>query len=437
MPVSHQQKPVIIFSTIAVIAIIVVVFLLNRLTSEDPKTQDQAPDSQQSSETDNGSDSISLMVDGKDVNSALTGTTESAEELVGKISEIMIQANSTGDIQPFIQFVGEKNLSPIQITHLHNLASDSRLKLNQTTPFSALQDPGHHWALNLENQKRILLQLGKKKDGTWKVKGLTLPKPDLSPKPNTEIPAETDPNQERTQARAAVQGFLKAILQLDPTAASAYLEPNQVSYATLAGLCILFEEGGYQLAEEKPIRNMFLSNNTAGWITRVEAKDAQKSAIFALSTKRKDPQSAWKITEINLDKLLTEYASRLGGGDIHYIPLVKTPEGGDSIVLYFDLDSNKLSNRTQKQLQIIATLLKSSDEKKLTISGHTDALGSDDYNLNLSDQRAKQVMSFLASQGVASKQMIITSHGKSKPRRPNSTDDGRRANRRAEILLDF
>ena len=106
-------------------------------------------------------------------------------------------------------------------------------------------------------------------------------------------------------------------------------------------------------------------------------------------------------------------------------------------MLYFELDSNELTKRTQKQLQIIARILKSTTDKKLTISGHTDASGSDQHNLGLSNQRAQQVMTFLASQGVNKEQMKVTSFGKSHPRRPNTTDDGRRANRRAEISLDF
>jgi outer membrane protein OmpA-like peptidoglycan-associated protein len=91
----------------------------------------------------------------------------------------------------------------------------------------------------------------------------------------------------------------------------------------------------------------------------------------------------------------------------------------------------------------VAKLLKLSSEKKLTISGHTDSLGSDPYNLSLSRDRAEKVMQFLAENGINEKQMEIVGYGKSKPRLPNTTktgDDspaGRRANRRAEILLDF
>ena len=165
--------------------------------------------------------------------------------------------------------------------------------------------------------------------------------------------------------------------------------------------------------------------------------------MFSITSKRSDLESPWKITEINLDNLLTDYAQSILGGDIYYSPLIKNPKGGDTLAIYFDLDAKTLTTRTERQLTIVAKLLKTSLEKKLTISGHTVSLGSDPYNLTLSRARAEQVMQFLADNGINKEQMEIVGYGKSKPRLPNTTatgDDspaGRRANRRAEILLDF
>jgi len=292
----------------------------------------------------------------------------------------------------------------------------------------------------LANQQSIGLKLSKNSDGNWKINSIILPQtktnqdnPAIGPKDNTKptLDSKTD------IAAATVNDFIQAILKLDPTSAEKYIASDKISYATLAGLCIIAEEGRYRLVKEKAVRNMFLSNNTAGWIIRIDSPDTEKPSMIALSTKRENPQAPWKVTEINLDKLLSDFASRYSGGDIHYLPLVKNPKGGDAIVLYFELDSNNLTKRTQKQLRFVALLLKSTPDKKLTISGHTDALGSDNYNLKLSNQRAQQVMTYLASQGVDKQQMEVSSFGKSQPRRPNTTTGGRRANRRAEIRLDF
>ena len=188
---------------------------------------------------------------------------------------------------------------------------------------------------------------------------------------------------------------------------------------------------------------MFLRDTSSGWLVRLKSKNTGELAMFSITSKRNDIDSPWQITEINLDNLLADYTQRVLGGDTYYSPLIKNPKGGDTLAIYFDLDAKDLTPRTKRQLTIVANLLKTSAEKMLTISGHTDALGFDPYNLSLSRERAEQVMEFLAENGINKKQMEIVGYGKSKPRLPNTNaagDDspaGRRANRRAEILLDF
>ena len=69
------------------------------------------------------------------------------------------------------------------------------------------------------------------------------------------------------------------------------------------------------------------------------------------------------------------------------------------------------------------------------ISGHTCTLGSDDRNQALSEQRAKRLLDFLASSGVAPEQLSSAGYGESQPIADNSTDAGRRQNRRVEIRV--
>ena len=88
-------------------------------------------------------------------------------------------------------------------------------------------------------------------------------------------------------------------------------------------------------------------------------------------------------------------------------------------------------------------ILKSDPGKKITLSGHTDALGTEDYNNKLSSRRAGVVRDYLVKAGVTEAQIITVGKGASQPRRPNMTEtgeddpEGRRANRRTEIYLDF
>jgi OmpA-OmpF porin, OOP family len=188
---------------------------------------------------------------------------------------------------------------------------------------------------------------------------------------------------------------------------------------------------------------IFQRDDTAGYLANIEAKDGTQAAQFSLSL-RMDPQSkSWRVFEINLDQLLADYATRVAGGDIYYSPLVKNPAGGETLALYFDFNEDVMSPRTQRQLQIVASILKSDSNKKITLSGHTDALGTKSYNDQLSANRADVVRDFLAAAGVSGEQIITIAKGASQPRRPNVTEsgeddpDGRRANRRTEIYLDF
>jgi outer membrane protein OmpA-like peptidoglycan-associated protein len=188
---------------------------------------------------------------------------------------------------------------------------------------------------------------------------------------------------------------------------------------------------------------MFNREQTAGFIAHVQDELGEKAADFGVTVKRSSSAESWKVTEINLDSLLADYANRVAGGDVYYTPLIQNPEGGDTLILYFGFDEDLLTQRTQKQLNIVAALLKLDPEKKLTLSGHTDSLGSDSYNTTLSSKRAEGVKTYLLNRGVPNAQIVTLAEGESKPRLPNQTETGednptgRRANRRTEIYLDF
>jgi outer membrane protein OmpA-like peptidoglycan-associated protein len=188
---------------------------------------------------------------------------------------------------------------------------------------------------------------------------------------------------------------------------------------------------------------MFNRETVAGFMIYVQDDSGEHAAEFGINLQRSDNSQPWRVTEISLDQLLADYATRVAGGDIHFTPLIKNPAGGETLILYFGFDENTLSPRTTRQLDIVASLLKIDSNKKLTLSGHADALGTDDYNTRLSEKRALAVKEYLLSVGVTRNQMVTLAEGEAKPRRPNVTHDGkddpsgRRANRRTEIYLDF
>jgi outer membrane protein OmpA-like peptidoglycan-associated protein len=186
---------------------------------------------------------------------------------------------------------------------------------------------------------------------------------------------------------------------------------------------------------------MFQRDDTAGYLANVETRDGKQSAQFAITLKQ--AAAKWTVSEINLNQLLADYARRVAGGDLYYTPLVKNPNGGDTLALYFEFDEDEMNPRTSRQLEIVALILRSDPGKKITLSGHTDALGTVGYNNSLSSRRADVVRDHLIKSGVDARQIVTHAKGASQPRRPNVTEtggddpEGRRANRRTEIYLDF
>lgn len=236
--------------------------------------------------------------------------------------------------------------------------------------------------------------------------------------------------------------FVNALLHQDYVVARKFVDNDKVPYQKLAGLCIVFEEGGYELKASKPLIMTIAGDSNSWVIAQVQSEKLQQSTEFGLEMQRLDDKQ-WRVVGLNLSDLLGSFAKSAGKIGVPYTPLVKNPGGGESLALYFEYDSAELHPRAEKQLDIVANLLKANSSRKLRIAGHTDAKGTDDYNLNLSSKRALAVKQKLAALGVSPEQVVTVGLGKAEPLGPNQRADGsddpegRSRNRRAEIFLDF
>ncbi|MEO5713193.1 MAG: OmpA family protein [Luteolibacter sp.] len=356
-------------------------------------------------------------------------------ELVAQIGKAL----EAGDLAKLGRLVGKDALDPATIERLKALSS-TPLKLRQP---DGVREVGEielnarsRWALELAGQEpgrdRIFLDLHRE-NGKWSVEKIMLP----------PAPGEPIPKAVFADSLGVADAFLQAVLKQDFEFARAFVDPSTVSDAKIAGLCILFEEGEYHLRKSKPLRAMFQRPDTVGYLANVETADGAQSAQFSITMSQPPAPSNWMVSEINLNQLLADYARRVAGGDLYYSPLVKNPAGGDTLALYFEFDEDVMNPRTRRQLEIVTLILRSDPGKKITLSGHTDALGTKDYNNSLSSRRADVVRDYLIKAGVAASQIVTVAKGDSQPRRPNVTEtgddspDGRRANRRTEIYLDF
>ena len=114
---------------------------------------------------------------------------------------------------------------------------------------------------------------------------------------------------------------------------------------------------------------------------------------------------------------------------------------GDNITLNmpgnvtFDFDSASLRPEFTPVLDSVAQTLTQYNQTVVEIAGHTDSVGSDQYNQALSQRRANSVAAYLGSHGVMQQRMITVGAGESRPIASNDNESGRAQNRRVEITL--
>ena len=114
---------------------------------------------------------------------------------------------------------------------------------------------------------------------------------------------------------------------------------------------------------------------------------------------------------------------------------------GDNITLNmpgsvtFGFDKSDVQSQFYPVLNDVATTLQQYNQTVIEVAGHTDSVGSDSYNQQLSQRRAEAVASYLGSRGIMRDRMITVGAGKTRPIATNDTEEGRAANRRVEITL--
>lgn len=101
----------------------------------------------------------------------------------------------------------------------------------------------------------------------------------------------------------------------------------------------------------------------------------------------------------------------------------------------FDFDRAEIKPEFKPTLDRVARVLRDDPGLRITIIGFTDSIGSEAYNLRLSQRRADATASYLISQGVAASQIATEGLGEAEPRASNATEAGRAQNRRVEIYL--
>ncbi|OPY89294.1 MAG: Outer membrane porin F precursor [Syntrophus sp. PtaU1.Bin208] len=101
----------------------------------------------------------------------------------------------------------------------------------------------------------------------------------------------------------------------------------------------------------------------------------------------------------------------------------------------FDTNSAEVRPGLYSEINRVAGVLTQYPETLIQVEGHTDSVGSDDYNMDLSKRRANAVKNLLVQRGVSENRIEVIGYGKTMPVATNTTEAGRQMNRRVEIKI--
>lgn len=120
------------------------------------------------------------------------------------------------------------------------------------------------------------------------------------------------------------------------------------------------------------------------------------------------------------------------------LPMAKIEEKKISInqQIHFEFDSSEIKPDSEPILNAVAGLLiQHSEILRIQIQGHTDDVGTDQYNFLLSQRRAEAVRNYLIKKGIQSERLEAVGFGRTKPLLPGTTEAARAGNRRTEFII--
>ena len=201
---------------------------------------------------------------------------------------------------------------------------------------------------------------------------------------------------------------------------------------------------------------------------RIKGEEPQISAIRQNTAERIDPSDLKVSAGVERDNSVPD--SSAGSGDLtaQDMPSIQTPGAqvpgdqtpGDQVPgvpppgatnpdeyfvlnsIHFDFDSHDLHDAAKAEAERIYEVMLKNPGLKLRLTGHTDAVGADEYNLRLSERRAQSIADYLAGRGIETSRISVTAAGETRPIAINKYEDGtdspegRRLNRHVSIKLE-
>ena len=168
-----------------------------------------------------------------------------------------------------------------------------------------------------------------------------------------------------------------------------------------------------------------LSQEREAILREARVRDAELARIEAERAQKEAEQAQLRVE--NLQQQLGALQAK-----------TTTTESGTILTLdsvLFETNKAALKSGALQNLYPLVTFLRENPERTIKIEGHTDSTGDENYNFELSQQRAESVREFLTQNGIEPNRIIARGYGETSPVAPNDTAAGRQQNRRVDLVF--
>jgi outer membrane protein OmpA-like peptidoglycan-associated protein len=222
-------------------------------------------------------------------------------------------------------------------------------------------------------------------------------------------------------------------------------DPNVGKYAALD---LQAAKGELQTAESAALKHddvgiaqpAYLATQTAHLAQLKASAKADDARVAAGQTERDRIQLNARTTEVDSAKMARDQATQKAVGLQAELDALKAKQTDRGSVLtlgdvLFETGKADLNPGAARNLDQLVQFLSEHGDRRVEIEGYTDSVGSDSYNLDLSQRRAEAVKSVLISRGIDSSRISSRGYGKEYGIASNSDAGGRQLNRRVEIVI--
>ncbi len=232
---------------------------------------------------------------------------------------------------------------------------------------------------------------------------------------DAEVKRRQEADQARAQAEAAKAEAVRMKQEADKAAAEAARQKAEAELATAAAVA---QQQAAQAAAEQAARD------------KAAAQQQQRAAEAETEKARQAAAQA----EAEKAQLRAQLLSQLNS-------ILQTRDSARGLIVnmsdvLFDTGSYTLKPGAREKLAKISGIVLAHPGLSLQIEGHTDSVGGDDFNQQLSERRADSVRDFLGEQGVTPSSITARGFGKTQPVASNDTAEGRQRNRRVELVVN-